>query len=287
MHRDAPTHTHGSHPQRSPSAPHRRPPRPYHLQLEGDGSLHVRSGQAPAMAAAVGRAAAALADGRYLHLPYTTLFEYLTVRAGGGVSDREGRGERQVKSWRWQMGSRRCRHARRPRCSVGFHWPPPPPPPPPGVCGVFQTRPTHLPQYLRAISAALEPCGPAVLFYLAAAVSDFFMPWEDMVRVGGRGGRGRRLMNGQRCALVETNKGAEVAGSMLLRHQPVGPFAAPSLGHVHPALAPACPVLPPAHCAAAPLPSPGGAQDPVHWGPPHAHAVQGRGQVRREAAVLR
>lgn len=32
------------------------------------------------MAAAVARAQAVLAEGRYLHLPYTTLFEYLTVR---------------------------------------------------------------------------------------------------------------------------------------------------------------------------------------------------------------
>lgn len=37
-------------------------------------------------------------------------------------------------------------------------------------------------QYLRALAAALAPCGPSALFYLAAAVSDFFMPWAEMVR---------------------------------------------------------------------------------------------------------
>jgi hypothetical protein len=36
-------------------------------------------------------------------------------------------------------------------------------------------------QYLHALAGALEPCGPSVLFYLAAAVSDFYMPWPDMV----------------------------------------------------------------------------------------------------------
>lgn len=39
-------------------------------------------------------------------------------------------------------------------------------------------------QYLHAIARALAPGGPAVLFYLAAAVSDFFMPWAEMVRAG-------------------------------------------------------------------------------------------------------
>ncbi len=37
-------------------------------------------------------------------------------------------------------------------------------------------------QYLRAIAEALRPCGRAAAFYLAAAVSDFFIPWSDMVR---------------------------------------------------------------------------------------------------------
>jgi hypothetical protein len=32
------------------------------------------------------------------------------------------------------------------------------------------------------VALALAPLGPWVLFYLAAAVSDFFMPWPDMVR---------------------------------------------------------------------------------------------------------
>jgi len=38
-------------------------------------------------------------------------------------------------------------------------------------------------QYLQAIAEVLAPYGPSVLFYLAAAVSDFFMPWTEMVRI--------------------------------------------------------------------------------------------------------
>ena len=37
-------------------------------------------------------------------------------------------------------------------------------------------------QYLRAIAEVLRPCGRDAAFYLAAAVSDFFVPWRDMVR---------------------------------------------------------------------------------------------------------
>ena len=37
-------------------------------------------------------------------------------------------------------------------------------------------------QYLRAIAEALRPRGRDAAFYLAAAVSDFFIPWRDMVR---------------------------------------------------------------------------------------------------------
>lgn len=40
-------------------------------------------------------------------------------------------------------------------------------------------------QYLRAIAEALRPCGRAAAFYLAAAVSDFFIPWKDMVSLTG------------------------------------------------------------------------------------------------------
>jgi hypothetical protein len=34
--------------------------------------------------------------------------------------------------------------------------------------------------YLEALSTALAPLGPSVIFYLAAAVSDFFVPWRDL-----------------------------------------------------------------------------------------------------------
>lgn len=63
----------------SPPGPPARPP----TQLASDGRLHVHAAQQQQMAAAVGRAAAVLAEGRYLHLPYTTLFEYLAVGVAG------------------------------------------------------------------------------------------------------------------------------------------------------------------------------------------------------------
>ena len=49
-------------------------------QLEADGSLRVRAAQQQQMAAAVARVQGVLGEGRYLHIPYTTLFEYLKVR---------------------------------------------------------------------------------------------------------------------------------------------------------------------------------------------------------------
>ena len=38
-------------------------------------------------------------------------------------------------------------------------------------------------QSLKVIATALEPLGPTACFYLAAAVSDFYLPWADMVSV--------------------------------------------------------------------------------------------------------
>ena len=37
-------------------------------------------------------------------------------------------------------------------------------------------------QYLKTISDCLRPVGRRAAFYLAAAVSDFFLPWKQMVR---------------------------------------------------------------------------------------------------------
>ena len=37
-------------------------------------------------------------------------------------------------------------------------------------------------QSLKTIAEALNPLGPRACFYLAAAVSDFYLPWTDMVR---------------------------------------------------------------------------------------------------------
>lgn len=39
-------------------------------------------------------------------------------------------------------------------------------------------------QYLKTVACILQPMGPRVLFYLAAAVSDFYIPWNQMVRLG-------------------------------------------------------------------------------------------------------
>lgn len=35
---------------------------------------------------------------------------------------------------------------------------------------------------LRLIAAQLKDAGPCSMFYLAAAVSDFYVPWTSMVR---------------------------------------------------------------------------------------------------------
>lgn len=36
-------------------------------------------------------------------------------------------------------------------------------------------------QHLKAIGEAAMPYGPQVVFYLAAAVSDFYVPWSQLV----------------------------------------------------------------------------------------------------------
>lgn len=36
-------------------------------------------------------------------------------------------------------------------------------------------------QFLQVIAEAVRPLGRRAAFYLAAAVSDFFVPWADMV----------------------------------------------------------------------------------------------------------
>ena len=40
----------------------------------------------------------------------------------------------------------------------------------------------YLLQFLQIISLALRSSGKKILFYLAAAVSDFYIPWSDLVR---------------------------------------------------------------------------------------------------------
>ena len=39
-------------------------------------------------------------------------------------------------------------------------------------------------QTLRIIAEQLRPLGRRAAFYLAAAVSDFYIPWPQMVRIG-------------------------------------------------------------------------------------------------------
>jgi len=39
-------------------------------------------------------------------------------------------------------------------------------------------------QILRGVATMLQPLGPRVLYYLAAAVSDFYLPWSEMVCAG-------------------------------------------------------------------------------------------------------
>ena len=45
----------------------------------------------------------------------------------------------------------------------------------------MQSNPPPCPQLLETIATRLRPFGAQVLFYLAAAVSDFYVPWEDLV----------------------------------------------------------------------------------------------------------
>jgi hypothetical protein len=42
-------------------------------------------------------------------------------------------------------------------------------------------------QYLRAVARAAAPYGGDCMFYLAAAVSDFYIPWDSLVRAWGEG----------------------------------------------------------------------------------------------------
>jgi hypothetical protein len=48
------------------------------------------------------------------------------------------------------------------------------------LLSVLSPHPSLL-QYLRAIVQALAPLGPQVVLYLAAAVSDFYLPWSELV----------------------------------------------------------------------------------------------------------
>ena len=125
-------------------------------QLGTDGTPNIKAPQQQRLVAAMGRATHVLQQGHYLHLPFETLFEYLKARGGDTVL-------------RVLLG---C---------VRF-LPVTPPPPPPA-----RTQLLHL------LAVTLQPYGAQVLFYLAAAVSDFFMPWPDMVRAG-TAGVGRHLM---------------------------------------------------------------------------------------------
>ena len=49
------------------------------------------------------------------------------------------------------------------------------------ACAVLAADSVCFMQYLQCVSDCLKPCGKQAAFFLAAAVSDFFLPWKQMV----------------------------------------------------------------------------------------------------------
>eukprot|EP00887_Chlorella_sp_A99_P001295 scaffold14.g1295.t1 len=132
-----------------------------------DDGVAVRRAAQPGLAAAVRAAAAAQQEGRYLQVPFTTLFDYL--------------------------------------------------------------------QALREIATQAASLGPRLLVYLAAAVSDFFLPWADMVwLVAGRAEAGagpevRCIDRAEGAAIIETQLVAAVVAAHA-RHMEAADAAAPGDG---------------------------------------------------------
>ena len=158
----------------------------------------ARASCACTCAQAVRRASEVAAAGTYLYVPFSTLFEYLEV---GGPGRRGRGGCRLVQAWLppWSFPvvppvvppSWPCQHsasklasspapcvaACAPLSSHPASAPPRPAPTPPPP----RPSPPPPPQLLHMIAQELAGRGPRVMFYLAAAVADFFLPWSEMV----------------------------------------------------------------------------------------------------------
>ncbi len=121
---------------------------------------------ARAVAASARRACEAEEAGLLLRLHFTTLFEYLKVRSRRRLLiTAQYEKPRLNIACTWTSRLYNCATQQMMAASVPFRTP---------VCGV--------PQSLKAIAGALEPLGPTACFYMAAAVSDFYLPWADMAQ---------------------------------------------------------------------------------------------------------
>jgi hypothetical protein len=136
----------------------------------------VRSSHAAAVGVTLQRVGEVRRQGALLTLSYTTIFEYLQVGC---------------RAWALlgQGARRQCLHQRRPAPLLSA---------PRGSAGAAQVaesqvRPQHgactspdrtpgplAPQYLRLVAELLQPFGSQAMFYLAAAVSDFYVPWGEL-----------------------------------------------------------------------------------------------------------
>ena len=105
--------------------------------------VHVKDEASAILQTAVRKARECNEQGTLLRIPYITLFEYLQVRSYGCFDD----------------------------CCKLVNVPP---------VVVLNSVASSL-QYLKYISEKLRPCGKRAAFFLAAAVSDFFLPWSQMV----------------------------------------------------------------------------------------------------------
>ena len=107
--------------------------------------VHVRDEASAILQTAVRKARECNEQGTLLRIPYITLFEYLQVACCFWPQECQCT----LSKCKLQLADQRC---------------------PASV------------QYLRCISDHLRPCGTRAAFFLAAAVSDFFLPWSQMVR---------------------------------------------------------------------------------------------------------
>lgn len=95
-----------------------------------------------------------------LRLPFETLFEYLKVRHRLVQENSKARVQPPLSVEPSMSSHLSCIHS---CCTLASH------------------ARTSM-QSLRTIAAQLRPLGRQAAFYLAAAVSDFYIPWPQMVR---------------------------------------------------------------------------------------------------------